>query len=96
MQRSGGKVKRRGALQARETQRRLKRYQAMRTITLLLATATAISTFASSAKADRVCSQTCEAGVCQPLCFDSDHVYLDNADKDFYLRHGRPDAFTGQ
>jgi hypothetical protein len=71
----------------------------MRTISLLAATAAAfaaVAGFASSANADRVCSQTCEAGLCQPLCLDSDHVYLDNADKDFYLRHGRPDAFTGR
>jgi hypothetical protein len=71
----------------------------MRTILLFSASAAAFAAvvaFAPSASADRVCSQTCRAGLCQPLCFDSDHVYLDNADKDFYLRHGRPDAFTGQ
>jgi hypothetical protein len=71
----------------------------MRTIMLLSATAavfTTLAAFAPSANADRICRQACEAGFCQNLCFESDHVYLDNADKDFYLRHGRPDAFTGQ
>lgn len=67
----------------------------MRTITLLPAVAAAlfaVFSFAPSAKADRICRQVCDAGFCQNLCSDSDHVYLDNQDKDFYLRHGRPDV----
>ena len=68
----------------------------MRTITLLSTAAavfTAVAAFASGAKADRICRQVCEQGVCQSYCFENDHVYLDANDKDFYLRHGRPDAF---
>jgi hypothetical protein len=67
----------------------------MRTITLLstaVAVVTAVIAFAPNANADRICRQVCEAGSCQDRCFDSDHVYLDAQDKDFYLRHGRPDV----
>jgi hypothetical protein len=52
---------------------------------------TAVLASAPAAKADRVCLQVCEAGSCQARCFESDHVYLDSQDRDFYLRHGRPD-----
>jgi hypothetical protein len=68
----------------------------MRTIALLSTAAavlTAIPAFVPSANADRLCRQVCEAGFCQTHCFDSDHIYLDDQDKDFYLRHGRPDVF---
>jgi hypothetical protein len=70
----------------------------MRTIALMSAAATILgaAAFAPDAKADRLCHQVCEAGFCQTYCSDSDHVYLDDRDKDFYLRHGRPDVFTGQ
>jgi len=37
-----------------------------------------------------VCDQ---AGFCQSVCVEDDHVFLDNDDKDFYLRHGQPGAF---
>jgi hypothetical protein len=72
-----------------------KRCHVMRTITLLSTVAAVLSTvvaFAPSAKADRICRQACDQGFCQNECFESDHVYLDNRDKDFYLRHGRPDV----
>jgi hypothetical protein len=50
--------------------------------------------FAPRADAERICRQVCDqAGFCQSVCVDNDHVFLDNDDKDFYLRHGRPDAF---
>ena len=53
--------------------------------------------FAPRADAERICRQVCdEAGSCQSVCVDDDHVFLDNADKDFYRRHGRPDAFLGR
>jgi hypothetical protein len=52
----------------------------------------AVAAFVPSAKADRICRQVCDQGFCQNECFDSDHIYLDNQDKDFYLRHGRPDV----
>jgi hypothetical protein len=53
--------------------------------------------FAPRANAERICRQACDqAGFCQSICVDDDHVFLDNADKDFYLRHGRPDAFLGR
>jgi hypothetical protein len=67
----------------------------MRTITrssTVAAVLAAVAAFAPSANADRICRQVCDAGFCQTHCFDSDHVYLDNQDKDFYLRHGRPDV----
>jgi hypothetical protein len=67
----------------------------MRTIMLLpmaAAVLTALAALAPSAKADRICRQVCEAGLCKDACFDSDHVYLDSQDKNFYLRHGRPDV----
>ena len=53
--------------------------------------------FAPRASAERVCRQACDqAGFCQSICVDDDHVFLDNDDKDFYRRHGRPDAFLGR
>jgi len=67
----------------------------MRTITLLSTAAavfTAVAAFAPGAEADRICRQVCEVGFCQIHCFENDHVYLDDQDKDFYVRHGRPDV----
>ena len=75
-------------------------FQTMRTITIMASAAGALAAalvFAPSANAERLCRQVCdEAGFCQSVCVDDDHVFLDNADKDFYLRHGRPDAFLGR
>jgi hypothetical protein len=71
----------------------------MRTITLLTtagAVFAAAAAFAPSAKADRICRQVCDQGFCQNQCFDSDHVYLDSRDKDFYLRHGRLDVLLAR
>jgi hypothetical protein len=69
----------------------------MRAITIMTTAAGALAAalvFAPSANAERICRQVCDqAGFCQSVCVDDDHVFLDNADKDFYLRHGRPDAF---
>ena len=70
----------------------------MRAITIMTTAAlAAASVFAPSANAERICRQVCDqAGFCQSICVDDDHVFLDNSDKDFYLRHGRPDAFLGR
>jgi hypothetical protein len=72
----------------------------MRAIAIMTAAAgalAAVSAFAPSANAERMCHQVCDqAGLCQSVCVDDDHVFLDNDDKDFYLRHGRPDAFLGR
>ena len=77
-----------------------KSYQAMRAITIMTTAAGALAAalvFAPSANAERLCRQVCDqAGFCQSVCAEDDHVFLDNADKDFYLRHGRPDAFLGR
>ena len=74
-----------------------KSYGTMRTITIMTTAAGALAAaiaFAPRANAERLCRQVCDqAGFCQSICVDDDHVFLDNADKDFYLRHGRPDAF---
>jgi hypothetical protein len=74
-----------------------KSYWTMRTITIMTTAVAALAAaiaFASGANAERICRQACDqAGFCQSICVDDDHVFLDNADKDFYLRHGRPDAF---
>ncbi len=68
----------------------------MRTITIMASAAgalTAAFAFAPKANAERICREVCEAGFCQTYCFDeNDHIFLDNRDKDFYLRHGRPDV----
>ena len=72
----------------------------MRTITIMTTAAGALAAalvFAPSANAERLCRQVCDqAGFCQSICVDDDHVFLDNADKDFYVRHGQPDAFLGR
>jgi hypothetical protein len=72
----------------------------MRAIAIMTAAAGALAAafaFAPRAKAERICRQVCDqAGFCQSICVDDDHVFLDNDDKDFYLRHGRPDAFLGR
>jgi hypothetical protein len=72
----------------------------MRTITIMTTAAGALAAalvFAPRANAERICRQACDqAGFCQSVCVDDDHVFLDNDDKDFYLRHGRPDAFLGR
>jgi hypothetical protein len=72
----------------------------MRTITIMTTVAGALAAalaFAPSANAERLCRQVCDqAGFCQPVCVDDDHIFLDNADKDFYRRHGQPDAFLGR
>jgi hypothetical protein len=77
-----------------------KGYQFMRAITIMTTAAGALAAalvFAPSANAERLCRQVCdEEGFCQSVCVDDDHVFLDNADKDFYRRHGRPDAFLGR
>jgi hypothetical protein len=77
-----------------------KSYQPMRTISIMTTAAGALAAallFAPGADAERLCRQVCDqAGFCQSICVDDDHVFLDNADKDFYLRHGRPDAFLGR
>ena len=74
-----------------------KSYQAMRAITIMTTAAGALAAalvFAPRADAERICRQVCDqAGFCQSICVDDDHIFLDNADKDFYLRHGRPEAF---
>jgi hypothetical protein len=72
----------------------------MRAITIVT-TATgalaAVLVFAPRAHAERICRQVCDqAGFCQSICVDDDHVFLDNDDKDFYRRHGQPDAFLGR
>jgi hypothetical protein len=68
----------------------------MRAITIMATAASALaaaSAFAPRANADRVCRQVCEAGFCQTVCVDeNDHIFLDNSDKDFYIREGHPDA----
>ena len=75
-------------------------YQIMRAITIMTTAAGALAAalfFAPSANAERICRQVCDqAGFCQSICVEDDHVFLDNADKDFYLRHGQPDAFLGR
>jgi hypothetical protein len=77
-----------------------KSYRPMRTITIITTAAAALAAalaFAPSADAERLCRQVCDqAGFCQSICVDDDHVFLDNADKDFYVRHGQPDAFLGR
>jgi len=77
-----------------------KSYQTMRALTIMTTAAVALATtfvFAPRANAERICRQVCDqAGVCQSICVDDDHVFLDNSDKDFYLRHGQPDAFLGR
>lgn len=68
----------------------------MRKITIMATAAgvlAAASAFAPKANADRVCRQVCEAGYCQTVCVDeNDHIFLNNSDKDFYIREGHPDA----
>jgi hypothetical protein len=75
-------------------------YWIMRAITIMTTAAGALAAalvFAPRANAERICRQACDqAGFCQSVCVDDDHVFLDNDDKDFYLRHGRPDAFLGR
>jgi hypothetical protein len=69
----------------------------MKTITLLSTAAavlTAVAAFAPAANAERICRQVCEQGFCQTQCVENDHIFLDNQDKDFYLRHGSPEDFT--
>gem|GEM_PF-6631751 len=77
-----------------------KSYQAMRAIAIMTTAAGALAAalvFAPRADAERICRQACdEAGFCRSVCVDDDHIFLDNSDKDFYLRHGRPDAFLGR
>jgi hypothetical protein len=72
----------------------------MRVIRIMATVAGALAAafvFAPRANAERLCRQVCDAaGFCQSICVDDDHVFLDNSDKDFYLRHGRPDAFLGR
>jgi hypothetical protein len=72
----------------------------MHTITIMQIGAGALAAafvFAPTANAERICRQVCDdAGYCQSICVDDDHVFLDNSDKEFYLRHGRPDAFLGR
>jgi hypothetical protein len=77
-----------------------KSYRPMRTITIMTTAAGALAAalaFAPSANAERLCRQACDqAGFCQSVCVEDDHVFMDNAEKDFYLRHGQPDAFLGR
>jgi hypothetical protein len=72
----------------------------MRTITIMATAAGALAAafaFAPRANAERICRQVCDqAGFCQSICVEDDHVFLDNRDKDFYFRHGQPDAFLGR
>jgi hypothetical protein len=72
----------------------------MRAIAITTAAAGALAAvlvFAPRANAERMCRQVCDqAGFCQSICVDDDHIFLDNSDKDFFLRHGRPDAFLGR
>jgi hypothetical protein len=71
----------------------------MRAITIMATAAVALAAafaFAPIANAERICRQVCEADFCQSICVENDHVFLDNSDKDFYLRHGQPDAFLGR
>ena len=71
----------------------------MRAITIMTTAAGALAAalvFAPSANAERMCRQVCDQGFCQSICVEDDHVFLDNEDKDFYIRHGRPDAFLGR
>ena len=72
----------------------------MRLITIIATASGALAAafiFAPRANAERICRQVCdEAGFCQSVCVENDHVFLDNSDKDFYLRHGQPDAFLGR
>jgi hypothetical protein len=72
----------------------------MRTIAILTTAAGALAAalvFASRAHAERICRQVCDqAGFCQSVCAEDDHIFLDNSDKDFFLRHGQPDAFLGR
>jgi hypothetical protein len=71
----------------------------MRTISIMTTAAAALVAavvFAPRANAERICRQVCDQSFCQPICIEDDHIFLDNADKDFYLRHGRPDAFLGR
>jgi hypothetical protein len=66
----------------------------MRAIMLMAAAAAALIVFAATANAERICRQVCEAGFCATRCFDSsDHIFLDNNDRNFYYQHGRPDVF---
>jgi hypothetical protein len=77
-----------------------KSFSTMRAIAIMTTAAGALAAafvFAPRANAERICRQVCDqAGFCQSICVDDDHIFLDNADKDFYLRHGRPDAFIGR
>jgi hypothetical protein len=71
----------------------------MRAITIMTTAAGALAAalvFAPRANAERMCRQVCDQGVCQSICVEDDHVFLDNEDKDFYIRHGRPDEFLGR
>jgi len=71
----------------------------MRAITIISTAAAALAAalvFAPRANAERICHQVCDQGICQSVCVEDGHVFLDNEDKDFYLRHGRPDAFLGR
>jgi hypothetical protein len=72
----------------------------MRTVTIMTTAAVALAAtfvFVPRANAERICRQVCdESGFCQSICVENDHVFLDSADKDFYVRHGQPDAFLGR
>jgi hypothetical protein len=72
----------------------------MHTMTIMATAALGLvtaCTFAPRANAERICRQVCDqAGFCQSICVENDHVFLDNDDKEFYLRHGQPDAFLGR
>ena len=70
----------------------------MITIIAIAAGALAVAlALAPRANAERICRQVCDqAGFCQSICVENDHVFLDNDDKEFYLRHGQPDAFLGR
>jgi len=68
----------------------------MRTITIMATAAGALAAafaFAPSSNAERICRQVCEAGFCQNNCTDeNEHIFFDNRDKDFFIRHGEPDV----
>jgi hypothetical protein len=89
-----------GTRQAGGTRVIFKSYRTMRAITIMTTAAGALAAalaFAPSANAERLCRQACDqAGFCQSVCVEDDHVFMDNAEKDFYLRHGQPDAFLGR
>ena len=71
----------------------------MRAITIISTAAAALAAatvLAPRANAERICHQVCDQGICQSVCVEDGHVFLDNEDKDFYIRHGRADAFLGR